>query len=347
MRFKLFGLLVLLTACSPSGETLPQLEVDLNQTSVSGLSAGAYMAGQLQVAHSSQIVGAGLVAGGPYGCAETPGSELMPTAARNLNRALEGCMSDKLKADGIPDTSELAERAENSAKDGSIDPLAGLDNDRVYLFSGDKDPVVARSVVEAAQHFYREVGVTEENITLVTRPDAGHTFLTVDTGNGCDVTGTPFLGDCDYDQAGEILKQIYGELKRPSQGEEGQYVVFDQSPFASGLVHGLSPEGVVYIPKSCAEKAGCRLHIALHGCEQNRDTVGMKFIEGSGYSRWADDNRLVVLFPQVSANPILNPKGCWDWWGYTGEDYLTKEAPQISAIWRMAQRLGEQPTAAR
>ena len=35
------------------------------------------------------------------------------------------------------------------------------------------------AVVEAAQRFYREVGVPKENITLVTRPDAGHTFLTV------------------------------------------------------------------------------------------------------------------------------------------------------------------------
>jgi poly(3-hydroxybutyrate) depolymerase len=345
IKFQLFGLLVLLGACSPSGETLPQLGVDLKQTSVSGLSAGAYMAGQLQVAHSGQIVGAGIVAGGPYGCAETPGSELMPTAARNLNRALEGCMSDKLKSEGIPDAPDLAEHAENLAKEGGIDPLAGLDNDRVYLFSGDKDPVVARSVVEAAQQFYREVGVPEENITLVRRANAGHTFLTVDSGSDCDVTGSPFLGDCDYDQAGEILKQIYGELEHPSKREEGQYVLFDQSRFASGLIHGLSHEGIVYIPKSCAEKKGCRLHIVLHGCEQNRDAVGMTFIEGSGYARWADVNRLVVLFPQVSANPILNPKGCWDWWGYTGEDYLTKEAPQISAIWRMAERLAEHPIA--
>ena len=42
--------------------------------------------------------------------------------------------------------------------------------------------MVARSVVEAARRFYREVGVSEEAITLVTRPDAGHTFLAVDAG---------------------------------------------------------------------------------------------------------------------------------------------------------------------
>jgi poly(3-hydroxybutyrate) depolymerase len=129
------------------------------------------------------------------------------------------------------------------------------------------------------------------------------------------------------------------------QRETGKYVVFDQSPFATGIGNGLSSEGVVYIPEACAKKAGCRLHIALHGCEQNRDDVGKAFIEGSGFTRWADANRLVVLFPQVSANPLLNPKGCWDWWGYTGEDYLTKDAPQIAAIWKMAERLAERPVA--
>ena len=64
----------------------------------------------------------------------------------------------------------------------------------------------------------------------------------------------------------------------------------------------------------------------------------MTFTEGSGFARWADTNRLIILFPQVEAS-ILNPKACWDWWGYTGKDFLTKDAPQIAAIWRMVEQL--------
>ena len=64
----------------------------------------------------------------------------------------------------------------------------------------------------------------------------------------------------------------------------------------------------------------------------------MTFIEGSGFARWADTNRLVILFPQVEAS-VLNPKACWDWWGYTGKNFLTKDAPQIAALWRMVERL--------
>jgi poly(3-hydroxybutyrate) depolymerase len=80
----------------------------------------------------------------------------------------------------------------------------------------------------------------------------------------------------------------------------------------------------------------------LHGCKQARETVGDAFIEKSGFARWADTNRLVLLFPQV-AGSVVNPNGCWDWWGYTGIDYLGQDAPQIAAIWAMAQGLAMEP----
>ena len=84
---------------------------------------------------------------------------------------------------------------------------------------------------------------------------------------------------------------------------------------------------------------GCRLHIALHGCDQARETVGDAFIEESGFARYADTNRLVVLFPQI-AGSVVNPHGCWDWWGYSDIDYLGKDAPQIkpSGPWPSAWR---------
>jgi hypothetical protein len=50
----------------------------------------------------------------------------------------------------------------------------------------------------------------------------------------------------------------------------------------------------------------------------------------------------VILFPQVSGS-LVDPHGCWDWWGYTDIDYLGKDAPQIEAIWAMAERLATQP----
>ena len=120
-----------------AADALPKLGADLSQTSVSGLSSGAYMAGQLQVAHSKDIVGAGIVAGGPYACAESAASRVFPfwptAVAQNATQALYQCMKTTL---GEPDPVELAKRAKELAEEGTIDPIAGLAQDNVYLFSG-------------------------------------------------------------------------------------------------------------------------------------------------------------------------------------------------------------------
>src|SRR5262245_11006980 len=61
----------ILPARSSVAESLPNLGANIMQSSVSGLSSGAFMAVQIEVAHSDDIVGAGIVAGGPFACAES------------------------------------------------------------------------------------------------------------------------------------------------------------------------------------------------------------------------------------------------------------------------------------
>jgi poly(3-hydroxybutyrate) depolymerase len=333
----------LLAAASPSAAAeLPRLGVVLGETSVSGLSSGAYMAGQLQVAHSKDIIGAGLVAGGPYACAETESGKLLPywpvVIWQNAMQAANLCM----KVDwGAPDSAKLAERAQELAEGGDIDPLAGLADDKVYLFSGNEDATVRREVMEAAAGFYAAAGVPQDQITLV-RSQGGHAFLTETEGIACGLSKEPFVSDCDYDQAKAILEWIYGPLAPPSASPQGEFIVFDQSAFGGGDANGLAHDGVVYVPPACTGNTGCRLHIVLHGCDQAREAVGDDFIRKSGFARFADSNRLVILFPQV-AGSVVNPHGCWDWWGYSDIDYLGKDAPQIAAIWGMAERLAATP----
>lgn len=356
-RILLAGLLVAVLAvlyaqwsARPPTEALPALAADLAQTSVSGLSAGAYMAGQMQMAHSSAIMGAGLVAGGPYACAESPTARLLPWPAsvpQNLARALARCMGGA-DAVGVPDVDRLLERARSFAAAGAIDPLAGLAVTRVYLFWGGADRTVGRPVVEAARAFYAAAGVPEAQIAFLENAAAGHAFLTEEVGNPCGATSSPWLNDCDYDQAGAILAHIYGSLappppEPPSTDPLGRLTRFDQRPFLRGLSNsGLDDYGYVYVPQSCRAAAGCRVHVVFHGCEQGRDAIGDRFVRNAGFARHAGANRLVILYPQVAPS-AANPKGCWDWWGYTARDYLTKDAPQIAAVWRMVERLAANP----
>jgi poly(3-hydroxybutyrate) depolymerase len=338
-------LLSLLGAAAPAAaaEDLPNLGVALPQTSVSGLSSGAYMAGQIEVAHSKDIVGAGIVAGGPFACAETASGQLFPywpiVVWQNATQAANACMKDSW---GAPDAEKLAKRAKELAEDGKIDELSGLADDKVYLFSGNEDQTVVRAVVEAAKRFYQAAGVPEGNVTLVEK-EGGHAFLTETEGTACGLSKDPYVSDCDYDQARAILEWIYGApLADPSPSPTGKFITFDQSAFNDGVPNGLAAEGVVYVPEDCVGHTGCRLHIALHGCDQAHETVGDAFIEKTGFARYADTNRLVVLFPQI-AGSVVNPHGCWDWWGYSDIDYLGKDAPQIKAVWAMAERLAMQP----
>ena len=119
-------------------------------------------------------------------------------------------------------------------------------------------------------------------------------------------------------------------------------MVFDQTEFLAGAVGwGLAREGVAYIPADCEAKPGCRVHIVFHGCLQSRTTdgIGDLFIERTGYMRYADANRIVLLYPQTNANTA--PNACWDWWGYASSDHLSQTAPQLAAVRAMLDRLAE------
>ena len=278
------------------------------------------------VAHASSIVGAGVIAGGPYLCAEG-----------QLHIALNRCMQTFLEA---PDALALLSRARANAAAGRIDPLADLVDDRVYLFSGTRDTTVTPPVVDAARDFYRAAGIAAQRIKYVNDVAAGHAFVVEEAMNACGVTQSPFINDCDYDQAGDLLRHLYGGLAPAGEMHEDNLLTFDQSEFlADPESHGMSSTGFVYRPSACLEGARCRLHIAFAGCKQTPADIGDLYARTTGFNRWAETNRLVILYPQSSAS-TGNPNGCWDWWGYDDPAYYTKSGRQMTAIAKMAARLG-------
>lgn len=325
--------------------SLPALGANINATSVSGISSGAYMAGQFQMAHGKIVTGAAIIAGGPYGCSESVFADQIPgpgTAFLNLTKAVNGCMLDLLGVWGVADPQKLADKAKARALKGEIDPLADIVGDRVYLFTGSSDRTVVPSIVKSAAAFYEKLGLPKDHIKLVAQLPAGHAFVTETAGSACERSGEPYVNDCDYDQAGDLLTHIYGPLQPRSATPTGAFIEFGQAAYHVGqMPDGLDDRGIAYIPTACRQ-GGCRIHVAFHGCAQNRDKVGEAFVKHTGFAPWADTNKLIVLFPQV-ATSVSNPQACWDWWGYTSHEYLTRGAPQIKAVRAMIDALATRP----
>ena len=330
MRLAFAALLLLLTACTPrgSGEPLPRLNIAAGSLTVSGLSAGGYMATQYQVAFSSEVAGAGVIAAGPWFCAQ-----------RLITRALDDCLEGST---GGPDDVMLAATLRASALAGVVDDPGGLAGDRVWIFHGASDDVVGAAVSDSLLRFYRNF-VPPGQIRYETRIPAGHGFPTLDEGVACEAMEPPYLNNCDYDAAGEMLRFFYGELREPDAAIEGDLIRFGQARYVTGgRLASMADEGFLLVPEDCAAGATCRLHVAFHGCEQGVGFAGERFARLAGYNRWADDNRIVVLYPQVAKSLAwpLNPKGCWDWWGYSGANYAARSGAQLAAVRRMVEALG-------
>lgn len=62
-------LLPLASAADQYIDQLPALNIDIAETSVSGISSGGFLAAQFGIAHSAMVKGVGVVAAGPYYCA--------------------------------------------------------------------------------------------------------------------------------------------------------------------------------------------------------------------------------------------------------------------------------------
>jgi hypothetical protein len=310
--------------------------VNINNTSVSGLSSGGFFAGQLGVAFSSIIKGVGIVAGGTYDCAGQMG--------------YFSCMYQ-----GSP--SVTASISNTKSWSGSlIDASSNMANQRIYMFSGKSDTTVATSVMDQVYKYYVTTGgfVPSGNVSYKKDLSTAHTFPTDfnSTGNNaCTTAGPPYISNCGFDGAGAILQHVYGALNPRNNGTlGGSFVQFDQSEFlANPKSFGMDTTGWLYVPASCASGAECKLHIALHGCQQNFNAVGDKFVKNTGYNKWADTNNIIVLYPQtvidsVNHNPSpsmagANNNGCWDWVGYYGTDFDRKSGKQMTAVKKMIDRI--------
>ena len=271
---------------------------------MSGISSGAFMANQLHIAHSAGIMGAGIIAGGLYGCAVDSVTSDGVFSLASL--AVGPCMSVPTLLKRV---AFYAQVVADLAAQGWIDPPSNLARSHVYMFTGQADQVVNFKTVELGASLYRTLGVPESQIVFRDRdlpaPGAGHSWVTKNFGNTCAANASPFINSCIYDQAEDILSTIYGPLLPPGSAIR-PHRAFDQTEFVPGNAaeaNGMSDTGYLYIPKACEPGAAqpCRLHVALHGCLQSAEVLGNEFYTKVGVNEWADTNGIIVLYPQAHA----------------------------------------------
>lgn len=326
---------LMLSACAAQkapDNALPALHVDAARVSVAGISSGAYMATQAQLAYPEIFHNAALVAGGPFGCAQG-----------KIETALSSCM----KGTPAPDAAALAQRARERADKGEIGALKNLAGAKIYVLHGKQDPVVAENVAQSAADFYGALKTAEPALATLDvvfdgAHDFSHTFPTESVGSDCGKVEKPFLGKCGFDAAGAIFSALYGAAPHAAAAPAGELRRFDQNAFKPGGADAfLADNGYVYVPPSCAQGKPCGVLVALHGCLQNADSVGDAFVRDAGFNRWADVYNVAVLYPQTRVNYTpLNPKACWDWFGYSGANYDSRDGVQLRWLTNALAALG-------
>lgn len=297
--------------------------IDPARVSVSGVSSGAYMAVQLEVAFSKTFSGVASVAGGLFWCAQG-----------DSKRAQTECM-------GSPQTLNpkvQQEEARRLAQAGEIDDLTHLAGHRVFIFASPKDAIIHPGNSDKLLEFYQAF-VPAANLRSEKTVASAHGFPTLNFGAPCDMGMLPWLLKCQFDLAGEILQSLAGPLNPRGTANPAHLLRFDQSEFGDGPTP-LFAEGWVYVPEACDRGQSCGVHVALHGCQMNPDFIRDQFVKNAGYNEWAEANRLIVLYPQSAKVAKVNPYACWDWFGFTGPKYVTRSGAQMAALMKMVHRLG-------
>ena len=260
-----FGVTLLcISACGdqsqPMVDSIPAVEYDAalrSRISVAGVSSGAYMAVQAQVAYADKIGGVAAVAGGPYHC-----------AAGDVKTALGSCMT------GVDLSAEpMIIFAKEAASAGTIAPMDAMQDARVWIFHSPADAVVSSRAGAVLADFYKAF-VTAENIGVVNEVESAHGWATVDAGIACSEQGGDYINACNYDTAGESLRHLHGDLQPPAkQAVNDNLIAVDLSRFFGSGSH-VADAGIAYVPSGCRQAAAdCRRRCTRPGLSDHNVKV--------------------------------------------------------------------------
>jgi poly(3-hydroxybutyrate) depolymerase len=322
---------MMLAACdNSSNKVQPSSMQDGPVISVSGLSSGAYMAMQFHLSFSEKVIGSGLIAGGPYYCAQG-----------NIGTALQNCVANP---DSKIDLGVLATTINDYQHSGKLADSKYNQNDKVWMLHGTLDTRINSAVADQLVAQTNTL-FAPENIRYINDQAFAHVMPTLRSGDLCTESASPFIGNCNYDAAGELLKYIT-QLPHPKSAKSNdelsqQLLTFKQSEYAGEHAATLGESAFIFVPESCRGSTNCDIHISFHGCNQNAEAVENSYAKDAGFNAWADTNNLIILYPQTKKSAFipLNPQACWDWWGYTGTNYANKDGEQIKAVMALVENI--------
>mmetsp|Transcript_13663 Transcript_13663/g.15326 ORF Transcript_13663/g.15326 Transcript_13663/m.15326 type:complete len:252 (-) Transcript_13663:43-798(-) len=226
---------------------------------------------------------------------------------------------------------KIFKKVKKLSRSNQIDNPDNLEDSRVFIFSGSLDSVVVPDVVQKTQRFYRRFLA---DVTSIFDFPINHTMPTVGYGQKCDQATFPLIGKCGFNGALVSLQQIYPEKDIDTAASYNPKNLFTLGQNTTGTTMGAN--AYVYAPLACQDlNANCSLHVVFHACGQSIEYIGLQYVEKTGYNEVAEASNLVILYPQATIDPNYNPLGCWDFWGYTNEDYVTKSGIQIAEVERL------------
>ena len=157
-------LLALAATAAQAAGPLPRLDILPGSLTVSGVSAGGYMATQYQVAYSKDVIGAGIIGAGPWLCAQGV-----------ITRAINDCAQGTA---GGPDIAPLVASLRATAAARLVDDPSWL-RARPHLdLPRRKDAKIGAAAADSLLRFYRAF-VPLERIHYETQVPAAHGFPTI------------------------------------------------------------------------------------------------------------------------------------------------------------------------
>jgi hypothetical protein len=94
----------------------------------------------------------------------------------------------------------------------SKDSLSNVLKHKNFIFHGKIDSVVRFPASTKLYEFYEKLGLkVATNFDI----NAEHAMITDDFGGSCSKKGAPWINNCGFSLAGQILQNFYGKLNAP------------------------------------------------------------------------------------------------------------------------------------